>query len=94
MQRNLTNGSISHSERRLNATSNSSSELIQSLEIMNRGMLKVNNTLVPVVNLEIIAGPESDKSALDFTWKCVDFKPDYMDFVLNFTYFGDVSTQE
>ena len=85
MRRNFTNGSSGHKERRLNATSNSSSELIQSLEIMNRGMLKVKNTLVPVVNLEIIAGPDSDQSALEFTWKCVDFKPDYMDFVLNFS---------
>ena len=94
MQQNFTNGSSGHSSRRLNATSNSSSELIQSLEIMNRGLLKVNFTYVPVVNLEIIAGPDSDQSKLEFKWKCVDFKPDYMDFVLNFTNFGDVSINE
>ena len=40
----------------------------------------------------MVAALDSNQSRLEFSWKCVDFKPDYMDFVLNFTYFGDVST--
>jgi hypothetical protein len=31
---------------------------------------------------------------LGFTWKCVDFEPKYIDFKLNFTYFGEVSIKE
>ena len=49
---------------------------------------------MPVVNLQILAGIESNQSALEFNWKCVDFNQGYMDFVLNFTYFRDVSASE
>jgi hypothetical protein len=39
---------------------NTSSELNQALEIVNRGLLRMNNTWVPVVNLEMVPGPESN----------------------------------
>ena len=39
----------------------------------------------------MVAGPDSNLTALEFTWKCVDFKKDYMDFTLNFTFYGNVS---
>jgi hypothetical protein len=51
MRQNFTNEYTDHSERRLNASSNQSSDLNQALDIINRGLLKVNTTYLPVVNL-------------------------------------------
>ena len=42
----------------------------------------------------MVPGLESNFSALEFTWRCVDFKPEYMDFTLNFTFYGNVSIQD
>ena len=68
------------------ATTNTSSELYQALEIVNRGLIHVNRTNVPVVDLVMIPGLESNLTQLEFTWKCVDFHSDFLDFILNFTY--------
>ena len=42
----------------------------------------------------MVPGLESNFSALEFTWRCVDFKPEYMDFTLNFTFYGNISIQD
>ena len=68
------------------AATNTSSELYQALEIVNRGLVHVNHTEVPVVDLIMVPGLESNLTELEFTWECVEFHPDYLDFVLNFTY--------
>ena len=98
---NCTNGRICKepTTRRLShmlnqAATNTSSELYQALEIVNRGLVHVNNIKVPVVNLVMVPGLESNLTELEFTWKCVDFHPDYLDFVLNFTYVQDISIRD
>ena len=46
------------------ATTNTSSELYQALEIVNRGIIHVNRTNVPVVDLVMIPGLESNLTEL------------------------------
>ena len=96
MRQNCTNGGICLEEhRRLTVkTSNTTTDLYQALEIVNRGILKINNTFLPVVDLSMVPGSETNVTNLEFTWKCVDFKSEYMDFELNFSYFHEVSIQE
>ena len=91
MRKNCTNGEPCPQERSLKAKKNLTTEVYQALEITNRGILKINHTYTPVVNLEMVAGSDSNVTRLAFTWKCVDFKPEYMDFKLNFTFFDEVS---
>ena len=47
-----------------------------------------------MVDLSMVPGNETNATKLEFTWKCVDFKSEYMDFDLNFSYYHDVSIQE
>ena len=93
LAQNCTNGRICKepATRRLSrmlnqAATNTSSELYQALEIVNKGLVHINRTNVPIVDLVMVPGLESNLTELEFTWKCVDFHPDYLDFVLNFAY--------
>jgi len=45
----------------------------EAIEIVNRGLVYVNETVSPILDLMMIPGPESDINLLTFTWKCVDF---------------------
>ena len=71
LAQNCTNGKICKEpttrglSRMLNqATTNTSSELYQALEIVNRGLIHVNRTNVPVVDLVMIPGLESNLTEL------------------------------
>ena len=55
-------------------------ETQEALEIVNRGLVFVNNTFKPILNLTMLAGIESDHRQLNMTWTCKDFKPTHMDF--------------
>ena len=44
-----------------------------------------------MLNLEVIPGEESNKTELSFTWECVAFKTNYMDFKMTFDHFRKVS---
>ena len=51
----------------------------EAITIVNRGLAEVNNTMVPIVNLNMKPGPDTDANMLNFTWTCVDFLPNHMD---------------
>ena len=46
------------------AAANISSELYQALEIVNRGLVHVNRTNVPIVDLVMVPGLESNLTEL------------------------------
>jgi hypothetical protein len=65
-----------------------------AIDIVNRGLVYVDDKLVPVVELKMKPGTESELQDLDFTWKCVDFKPTYMDISMNYTRYQNVSVHD
>jgi hypothetical protein len=44
----------------------------EAITIVNRGLGLVNDTFVPVLNLKMNPGLETDPALLNFTWNCVD----------------------
>jgi hypothetical protein len=44
--------------------------------------------------MNMIPGIESNLQDLNFTWVCVDFQPTYMDFLVNYTHYSNVSVHE
>ncbi len=100
LSQNCTNGGICKQKtRRLSSTlnpttTNTSDELKQALDIVNIGFVQINDEKLPVVNLAMIPAPGSNMTELEFTWKCVNFQPEYMDFNLNFTYAKTISIQD
>lgn len=69
-------------------------ETLDAIEIINRGLVLVNNTIYPVIELEMDPSIDSDWNDLQFTWECTDFKPLYIDIKLNYTRFPSVSIHE
>jgi hypothetical protein len=67
---------------------------MQALAIVNRGLVVKNNTLMPVVQLTMKPGIQSDPGLLNFTWSCVEFTPFYMDFQINYTRHMNVSIHD
>jgi hypothetical protein len=51
----------------------SEEESKEAIEIVNRGLISVNQTVSPILDLVMIPGPESDINLLSFSWKCIDF---------------------
>lgn len=66
----------------------------EAIEIVNRGLVFINESLYPVVELEMKPGNFSDWRDLNFTWSCVDFQPTYMDIMVNFTNYPNVSIHD
>ena len=64
------------------------------MEIVNRGLVFVNNTFKPILNLTMLAGIESDRLQLNMTWSCQDFKPTHMDFSVRFESYPNVSIHD
>jgi hypothetical protein len=60
MRQNCTNGSICSQKRSLKVNSTSNNESKQALEIVNRGLMRINNTLVSIVDLEMVPGSDSN----------------------------------
>lgn len=56
----------------------------EAIDIINRGIVVVNNTEYPIVQLQLEPGIETDPKLLNFTYKCVKFKPNYMEFQTNY----------
>lgn len=69
-------------------------ETAEAVEIINRGLVTVNNTLLPILNLTMIAGIESDYTQLNMDWKCKDFKPTHMDFQVSYETYLNVSIHD
>ena len=46
----------------------------------------VNNTNFSLVDLQLEPGTETDPMFLNFTYKCISFKPTYMEFQTYFNY--------
>ena len=65
------------------ATNDLISKEQQAKQIVNKGRLVVNYTNQPIIDLEVIPGPESNATQLLFNWTCIAFTPNYMDFKLN-----------
>ena len=66
----------------------------QAIEIVNRGLIKENATMYPVVDLHMIAGIDSDERQLNFTWVCINFTSTYMDFAVNYKQYTNVSIHD
>ena len=49
---------------------NTTSEQEQAIAIMNTAQVTINDTQLPILELEVIPGAYSNISNLDFTWKC------------------------
>jgi len=66
----------------------------EATEIINRGLVFVDDIQQPILNLMMKPGLESDIDDLEFSWKCIDFKPSYMDFNINYTRYQNVSVHD
>ena len=54
----------------------------------------INGTINPVLNISMIPGPDSNDSLLNFTWTCKAFTTLYMDVLMNYTYYDQVSIND
>lgn len=62
---------------------------------MNRGLVySDDDQLEPIIELIMKPGWQSELNDLDFSWKCVDFKPSHMDFDVNYTRYQNVSIHD
>jgi predicted RNA-binding protein with PUA domain len=70
----------------LQSSKNKDQELREALEITNRGMVRLNNTMQPIIQLDMLPGSdETDETIIkQFNWEVVDFKQEYMDFQLTY----------
>ena len=50
--------------------------------------------MYPIVDLSMIPSIDSDEKQLVFTWTCVNFTNTYMDFLLNYTEYNNVSIHD
>jgi hypothetical protein len=92
---NSTNNSALCKSRRLQTAPLTPAEIKQqAIDISNLGLVVVNNTLQPVLQLHMLPGTETDPHFLNFTWTCVNFEPMYMDFQLNYTRYMNVSVHD
>jgi hypothetical protein len=66
----------------------------QAIEIVNKGLISVNTTMYPIVDLHMIPGIDSDERHLNFTWICINFTNTYMDFAVNYTEYSNVSIHD
>ena len=51
-------------------TSYTEQDAIEARDILNRGQIYVNSIKVPIIDISVIPGAESDASLLGFTWNC------------------------
>ena len=61
---------------------------------MNRALVNANETVSPILDLMMIPGLESDIDLLSFTWKCIEFQPTFMDFIVSYSRYQDVSIHQ
>lgn len=66
----------------------------EAISIINRGVVVLNNTDYPVVQLRLEAGIETDPKLLIFTYECIKFKPTYMEFQTNYTKPDQISVRQ
>ena len=64
------------------------------MTIVNRGLVFVNNTDFPIVELRMIPGNETEARSVNFTYECISFKETYMEFKMYWSYFDEVSIKE
>jgi hypothetical protein len=53
---------------------------LEAVDIINRGIVYDDDKYKKILDLTMKPGMESFIEDLDFKWKCMDFKPSYMDF--------------
>lgn len=63
----------------------------QAKDIVNSGIVYVNNTYHPIVRLAVVPGEESDVNKLNFTWTCTKMTELYMDLEVTYGYVDVVS---
>lgn len=69
-------------ERKLLSKTEKEQELKEALEITNKGLVMANNTMWPIIELDMLPGSEETDETIikQFNWEVVDFKEEYMDF--------------
>lgn len=68
--------------RKLQTDTTSEQARVEAMQIINSGLVLANRTQYPVIELDMVPGSiETNVTAIEqFTWECVDFKEEYMDF--------------
>jgi hypothetical protein len=81
-------------EDRRNLQKEIKDESKEAVDIINRGIVYVDDKYEKILDIKMKPGLESNEEKLYFSWKCVDFKSTYMDFAVNYTYFDEVSVHD
>jgi hypothetical protein len=61
---------------------------------VNRGLVNVNDVLQPILQMSMTPGKYSTFEDLHFSWKCISFTPNYMDFAVNYSHYQNVSIHD
>ena len=64
------------------------------MDIINYGNVSYNGEKMPILDLRVIPGPESDPEYLAMTWDCVDMGPDWLVFQLSYENTAFISTND
>ena len=55
---------------RLLASNDTLSEQEQAVEIVNRGIVRLNNSEYPLIEIKMLPSPYEDTRQLNFSWEC------------------------
>lgn len=66
-------------------------EAREAQEIINRGQLFVNSIKVPIVEISVVPGEESDASLLNFSWNCTKVTDSYIEIQMLYDHEEEVS---
>ena len=69
-------------------------EAEQALQIVNKGLVWINSTSFPVIQISVTPGENSDPDLLLFTWNCTKFTNKYMDIEFNWENVLEVSAND
>lgn len=95
MRQNCTNGNEAacpkQIQRKLQTTVEQARR--EAVDIMNQGLVPVNKTMASVIKLDMVPGSSETNVTLikQFTWECVDFTENYMDFQIQYEMFPEIS---
>ena len=67
---------------------------IPDLEMINQGTVEVKGVVFPVVDIQVIASDDSDRSKLEFEWETTEMTQTSVTFLLRFKDAIYVSTNE
>ena len=55
------------------------------MQIVNRGLIPLDKQMLPILDVNILPGVDTNSSLLNFTWECIDVTNHFLEFQVNYS---------